>query len=178
MNKKISVIKNYTLLPDVLYLDYSISEEGIDIDSLINKLSNITNKLKLLSIMKKMESSFDSKDYISSIGYAEKIIAVLPNNVNALRGLGMSLFMLKDYSKALEFFNKSLEFSDEKEFEYTYIGWCLCNLNFHQKANAAFEKAIELNPLYEPALEGRTQALIHLHGERLDTVNSLNEKML
>ncbi len=177
MNKKISVIKNYALSPDVLYLDYNISSEELNIDSLVAKLSNITNKLRLLSIMKKMESSFASEDYISSIGYAEIILSVLPDNINALRGMGMSLFMLKDYSRALELFTKSLNFSTEKEFEYTYIGWCFCNLNFHQKANAAFEKAIEINPLYQPALEGRTQALIHLHGERLDRVNSLDKKL-
>ncbi len=177
MNKKTSVIKNYALSPNVLYLDYTGSTEGGNIDTLISKLSSLTNKLKLLSIMKKMEAAFEAGDYAVSKKLAEKILRDLPDNVNALRGLGMSYFMEGDYTNALNWLSKSLELSADKEFDYTYIGWCYCNMDNHKRACDAFEKAVEINPLYEPALEGRTQALLYLHSDRLDTVEALEKRL-
>ncbi len=178
MNKKTSVIKNYALSPYVLYLDYTdISRESIEIESLIEKLAGLTGKLRLLSIMKKMETAFQNENYAVAERYAEKILAVYPENLNALRGLGLSKFMQKEYQEALDELLKSLELSEDKEFDYTYIGWCYCNLKNYRKACEAFDRAIELNPLYEPALSGRTQALLYLHSDRLDTVESLEKRI-
>ncbi len=177
MNKKTSVIKNYALSPNVLYLDYTSSvEEGVQIDTLITKLTLLTGKLRILGAMKQMEAAFKAEKYSLSKKYAAKILEVYPDNVNALRGMGLSLFMLKDYEVALKYLLKSLELSEDKEFDYTYIGWCYCNLNNHLKACQAFDCAVEINPLYEPALTGRTQAIIHLHGDRLETVESLEKR--
>ncbi len=177
MNKKTSVIKNYVLSPNVLYLDYTDYKEETHIDTLISKISSLTTKLRLLSIMKKMETSFGAGDYAVSKQLAENILTILPDNVNALRGAGVSSFMMGDYTVALEYLSKSVELSEDKEFDYTYIGWCYCNLDNHKKACYAFEKAVEINPLYEPALAGRTQALLYLHGERLEAVESLERRL-
>ena len=177
MNKKTTVIKNYVLSTDVLYLDYKNINEGGNIDTLIKRLSSLTQKLRLLSIMKKMESAFDTGDYALSKKFAEQILVSLPDNVNALRGLGMSYFMVGDYENALVWLSNSLELSQDKEFDYTYIGWCYCNLNNHRRACEAFDKAVEINPLYEQALSGRTQAYLYLHSERLETVETLEKRL-
>ena len=177
MNKKTTVIKNYVLSTDVLYLDYKNINEGGNIDTLIKRLSSLTQKLRLLSIMKKMESAFDTGDYALSKKFAEQILASLPDNVNALRGLGMSYFMVGDYENALVWLSNALELSEDKEFDYTYIGWCFYNLDNYKRACDAFDKAIEINPLYEQALNGRTQALMCLHGERLDKIEALEKNI-
>ncbi len=177
MNKKTTVIKNYVLSTDVLYLDYKNGNEGSKIDTLIKKISSLTHKLRLLSIMKKMEAAFAAGDYLVSKSYADEIIKSLPDNVNALRGLGMSCYMLEEFEKAIMWLSKSLELSTDKEFDYTYIGWCFYNLDNYKRACDAFDKAIEINPLYEQALNGRTQALMCLHGERLDKIEALEKNI-
>ena len=50
-------------------------------------------------------------------------------------------------------------------------------MNNHIKACEAFEKAVDINPLYEPALSGRTTAYIHLHGDRLDQIEKLEQNL-
>ena len=127
--------------------------------------------------MNKMETAFINEDYENCKIYASKILESLPDNVNALRGMGVSCFMKEDYDEALKYLTKSLELSTDKEFDYTYIAWCFCNQNKHLKACETFEKAIEINPLYEPALSGRTNAIIHLHGDRLDKVQELENNL-
>ena len=127
--------------------------------------------------MKKMEAAFVEEDFANCKIYASKILESLPDNVNALRGMGVSYFMEEKYEEALQYLAKSLELSDDKEFDYTYIAWCFCNQGKHLKACETFEKAIAVNPLYEPALSGRTQAIIHLHGDRLDKVQELENNL-
>lgn len=123
-----------------------------------------------------MENVYQNKQYRSCKDLALKILLETPENLNALRAYALSSFFLEEYEESMMFLLRALELSNEKEFEYTYIGWCLCNLNNHIKACEAFEKAVEINPLYEPALEGRTSAYIHLHSDRLDVVKKLDEK--
>ena len=125
-----------------------------------------------------MEHAYDSDDFVLCKNLAKQVLEFAPTNINALRGLGLSCFMLQEYENALDSFARALEFSEEKEFEYTYIAWSYCNLNNHIKACEMFEKAIEINPLYEPALSGRTQAIIHLHGDRLDKIEQLEKKIM
>ncbi len=124
-----------------------------------------------------MEMAFAQDDFKACKTYAEIILEHLPDNVNALRGMGVSLFMEEDYENALKYLIKSLKLSTDKEFDYTYIAWCFCNQGKHLKACETFEKAIEINPLYEPALSGRTQAIVHLHGDRLDKIEELEKNL-
>lgn len=123
-----------------------------------------------------MEVAYNNKQYQVCKDFALKVLLLMPENLNSLRGYALSCFFLEEYEESMMFLLKALEISKEKEFEYTYIGWCLCNMNNHIKACEAFEKAVEANPLYEPALVGRTSAYVHLHAERLDVVNKLDEK--
>ena len=124
-----------------------------------------------------MEHAFTREDYANCKNFAAKILESLPDNVNALRGMGVSLFMEENYDDALNYLTRSLELSTDKEFDYTYIAWCFCNQGRHLKACETFEKAIEINPLYEPALSGRTSAIIHLHGDRLEKVQELENNL-
>lgn len=117
------------------------------------------------------------ENYTLSKQYASDILKHLPTNINALRGYALSCFMLEEYEEALKTLLKSLEISTEQEFEYTYIGWCFCNMDNHIKACEAFEKAVEINPLYEPALSGRTTAYVHLHSDRLEKVEQLEKNL-
>lgn len=128
-------------------------------------------------MMRTMEAAFINEDYKNCKILAETILKSLPDNVNALRGLGVSLFMEENYDEALKYLTKALELSTDKEFDYTYIAWCFCNQGKHLKACETFEKAIEVNPLYEPALSGRTHAIVHLHGDRLDKIQQLENNL-
>ena len=124
-----------------------------------------------------MEAAFMEENYKACMDCASQILEHLPDNVNALRAMGVSLFMQEDYNAALSNFSKALEKSEDKEFDYTYIAWCFCNLNNHIKSCEMFEKAIEINPLYEPALSGRTQAVVHLHSDRLENIQKLEDNL-
>lgn len=124
-----------------------------------------------------MEQAYSAENYIVSKRLAAKVLVHLPQNINALRGYALSCFMLGEYAEALSTLLKSLEQSKEQEFEYTYIGWCFCNMDNHLKACEAFEKAVEINPLYEPALSGRTTAYVHLHSDRLEKIETLEKSL-
>jgi len=68
------------------------------------------------------------------------------NYVGAIKGLGDCYYQKREYIKALEYYNKTIEL--DKKFDLAYImrGEVFMNLNQVNKALKDFDKGIELNP--------------------------------
>ena len=90
-----------------------------------------------------MEQAYQREQFEDAKSLAQEVLAKLPTNLNALRGYALSCLFLEQYEEALDYLLRCLEVSKEQEFEYTYIGWCFCNMDNHIKACEAFEKAVE-----------------------------------
>lgn len=89
-----------------------------------------------------------------------KNLCINPDDPCALRKLGISMQKKGDFDKALEYYNYALENSEEKEVEYTLIGTIYYLKEELDEAVKYFELGIEENEHYEPAYEGRNQALL------------------
>ncbi|MDM8535447.1 tetratricopeptide repeat protein [Desulfobacterales bacterium HSG17] len=60
-----------------------------------------------------------------------------------------------EYESALELFKKSLEYNPNAYQCYGNLGTCLAAIGEKEKALAAFDRAIEIEPGYEPAILNR-----------------------
>lgn len=99
-----------------------------------------------------------------------------PQDSKALRTLGLSMQKKGDFDKAIDYYNLALENSDEKEVEYTLIGMIYYLQENLDEAIKYFELAIEENDNYDPAYEGRNQALLENHLKILELQDRLISK--
>jgi|GEM_PF-1617239 tetratricopeptide (TPR) repeat protein len=88
--------------------------------------------------------------YINLFRYDEaansfkKALEIEPNNIEALKGRGLSLHMLKKYSEALEIFNKALEIDPDNDVLLYNRGSALCELGRYEEALKDLERALEI----------------------------------
>ena len=81
----------------------------------------------------------------------------------------------KKYDRALEYFEKALEFSTSKEIEYTLIGMVYYLEDRLDEAVENFNLAIDENDSYTKAYEGRNQAMLENHVKILDLQEALKK---
>jgi len=79
---------------------------------------------------------------------------------------------------ALEYYNKAVEFSENKEIEYTLIGTIYYNEENLDKAIEYFNMAIDINDNYDPAYEGKNQSMLENHLKILDLQDNLIKQNL
>ena len=87
-------------------------------------------------------------------------------------------FGKSNYKKALEYFFKALEFSEQKEIEYTLIGMLYYLESDLDNAVEYFNLAIDENDDYTSAYEGRNQAMLENHLKIIDLQESLKKIFL
>ena len=78
--------------------------------------------------------------------------------------------------QALKFFNKALEFSQNKEIEYTLIGTLYYKEKMFNEAIKYYNLAIDINDSYDPANNGLSQSILENHLEILDVQDRLIER--
>ena len=81
----------------------------------------------------------------------------------------------KDFDSAIEFYTKALEYSQTKEIEYTLIGMAYYLQDELDEAVENFNFAIDENENYDPAYEGKNQAMLENHVKILDLQESLKK---
>ena len=146
----------------------------------LEKLNNITSslkklngKIKLISLLNKAKTAYEKNNYETCLETCEEILKKDPNNAIALRGIGCVMQSFGNTKKAINFYNKALEFSENKEIEYTLLGTIYYNENNLDNAIKYFNLAIDTNDNYDSAYEGRNQSMLENHLKILDLQDSL-----
>ena len=81
-----------------------------------------------------------------------------------------------DNKNALKYYEKALEFSENKEIEYTLIGTVYYNQDELEKAIEYYNNAIDINDDYDSAYEGKNQAMLEKHLQILDLQDNLIQR--
>lgn len=122
-------------------------------------LSFDANELHILTIIGKL--CWRISDFERSEGYFRRALAIDPKNPYALYGLGNCFRWSKDYEKALEIWQKILEFSDGTQALHTRMGDAYINIGCQEKAESCYIKALTFDEdIYS------TAGLICLYSER------------
>ena len=76
------------------------------------------------------------------------VLSLVPNHVNALAGLGEIAFQQKQYGQALGFALQAAAFEPQKFRVQYLLGWIYLGMKKFDEAQAYFQKARKLRPMY------------------------------
>jgi len=163
------------------YFNKAIELNPYCIEAWFNKGAVYKNKLELdesIKAFRKVVEMGDLSDYF--VREANDFIIGLEKNIKEDMGLnlddylkGMRLYdnafsamRNMEWEKALTGFNKVLKLNPNHVQSYGNSGICYAQLDRKQEALSAFDKALELDPTYEPAIINRNAFLSMKEGEK------------
>ena len=149
------------------------SKDIEELKSLSSHMRRVSKKLKLLNLLKTAKEEYESNNFEDCIKICEEALRQNPDNSAALRGLGCSMQALGKFDKAVEYYRKALEFSENKEIEYTLLGTVYYFEDNLEKALKYYNLAIDTNEDYDPAYEGKNQTMLERHLQVADLQDSL-----
>ena len=144
-----------------------------ELQNIAKTIKRINGKIKLLALLERAKFEYDSNNFADCEKTCKEILQSNPQNSTALRGLGCIAQASGDLEKAEKYYQKALEFSENKEIEYTFIGTIYYLWEDLEKALEYYNKAIDVNDNYDDAYEGRNQTLLERHLKIADLQDSL-----
>lgn len=141
-------------------------------------IKRINQKLRLLKLLNLAKEEYEKNNYEDCVEACLKILESNPKNPIALRGLGCAMQSMCQPEKAVEYYLEALNYSDNKEIEYTLLGTIYYIQNNFDEALKYYNLAIEINDDYEPAYGGRNQTILERHLQLIDLQDELIEKEL
>lgn len=133
----------------------------------------MNGKIKLLSLLKKAKAEYEQNKLKKCMSTCKKILATDPKNAIALRGLGCVMQAMGNNKQALKFYAQALEYSQNKEIEFTLIGTIYYNENNFEDAIKYYNLAIDINDSYDPAYNGKNQSILENHLQIADMQDNL-----
>ncbi len=132
-------------------------------------------KIMLITLITKAKKEIERYDLESGRKSLEEAFSLDPENPAVLRGLGCVEQAEGKYEIAIEYYKKALKFSEEKEVEHTLIGTAYYFQDKLDEAVKYFNLAIDENDDYDPAYEGRNQAMLENHLKIVDLQEALKK---
>lgn len=140
---------------------------------------NQLNVSKMVSTFRKVTTIGEPDDYV--VQQAQEMLKSLQENIEKNEGIDLDKFMkaqdffdqgvvsmqTKNWEDAIVFFKKALEINKNNPQSYGNIGICYSHIGKKKLSIEALDKALELDPRYEPALVNRAMAESMEDGERL-----------
>ena len=152
-----------------------MEEEIKHLNEISARFKRMSAKIKLLTLINKAKEVYDRFDFSQGLETLEEALKLDPENPVVLRGIGCMKQFQKDFDSAIEFYTKALEYSQTKEIEYTLIGMAYYLQDELDEAVENFNFAIDENENYDPAYEGKNQAMLENHVKILDLQESLKK---
>lgn len=152
-----------------------MEEEIKHLNEISARFRKMSAKIKLLTLINKAKEEYDRFDFSQGLETLEEALKIDPQNPVVLRGIGCMKQFQKDFEGAIEFYTKALEYSQTKEIEYTLIGMAYYLQDKLDEAVENFNFAIDENENYDPAYEGKNQAMLENHVKILDLQESLKK---
>ena len=138
-----------------------------------NFFRGLKNKIILIKLIEQAKTEYDKCDFKSGRKTLLEAYRIDKHNPIVLRGLGCINQFRKKYNLAERYFKHGLEYSSNKEIEYTLLGILYYIQNKLDSAIEAFENAINVNDSYDPAYEGKNQAMLERHLQIVDLQETL-----
>lgn len=152
-----------------------MSDEEQKLNELSDFFKRMSNKIKLVKLITQAKHEYDKYDLKSGYKSLEEAYKFDKTNPTVLRGFGCFKQAEGNYSEAIEFFKKALEYSTAKEVEYCLIGMAYYLQEKLDEAVEYFNLAIDANDNYDKAYEGRNQAMLENHLKIIDLQESLKK---
>lgn len=118
--------------------------------------------------IKKAKLLMANNDLVGAKEEIERILEVNPKDQVALNMLATVYFKLKEYDRALKFWETLLNENRDVPSLYTNVGLCYFKLGNYEKALQHFDRALELNP---------TPSLLNYRGLTLSKMGNFREAM-
>ncbi|MFV0238114.1 MAG: tetratricopeptide repeat protein [Flavobacteriales bacterium] len=160
---------------------YYDTEEIVDIITFYIDINDVNNALKALDYafsihpdnldiqVKKVEVLIAQRKFTQAQDLITKLNSMILSNTDLLIAQAKIFSIKKEHQKAIEFYKKALENSDETEFLLSSIGNEFLNLNANQEALSYFKKALEINLDDEYAF----YSIIHCFNQLKDDANCI-----
>lgn len=120
---------------------------------------------------------YENGQYQDGIESVKKALEIIPNNSSFLDTLALGYYYLGDYKSAIETSNKCIDFNIEEDSENAEYYFNRGNIHLKMdeivKAKHDFEKALEIDDSFEPAIEAISNLMKE---DYLDLFNFLNER--
>ena len=126
-----------------------------------------------MSLLRRAKYEYQQNNYEECQKSCEEVLVFDPKNSVALRGLGCVMQSLGHYEEAVNYYNKALENSQNKEIEYTLIGSVYYIQDNLDEAIKYYNLAIDINDNYDPAYDGRNQSMLENHLKIVDLQDEL-----
>ncbi|RLC47622.1 MAG: hypothetical protein DRH57_03720 [Candidatus Cloacimonadota bacterium] len=129
--------------------------------------------IKAMDYYTKSKQEFQRKNLKLSIQYAETGLQYLPNNSSILYHLGYAYYFIKNYNKALYFFDKLLEVSPYYPQAHYWKGFIYKHQKDYKKALTEYEKELQLNDY--PEVYFKMAEIYHILGNKEQTANYIEK---
>lgn len=106
------------------------------------------NKAKLNDTLSKAGELLVNKNYAEAIGAYNEVLAIDAKNIEALKGLGLAYFNLKELQKSEQMFAKVIEISSDDATALYYLASLYVLSNKTKEAIEFANKVIHLRPNY------------------------------
>ena len=150
-----------------------MKEEINKLNELADFFKRINKRVLLYTLVNKAKAEYDKCNFQDSKQNLEEAYKVDKNDPTVLRGLGNLELFNKNFDKAIDFYNKALEYSEKKEVEYTLLGMAYYLQDKLDDALHYFNSAIDENDSYTSAYEGRNQTMLENHLKIIDLQEGL-----
>jgi tetratricopeptide (TPR) repeat protein len=104
-------------------------------------------------------------NYTEAIIYADKALALNPNNKYALNNKGNAFLKQGNYAQALRFLDMALDIDPNYKDALTNKGNTLSMLDDYTQAIAYFDKILDIDPNYKDALSGKGFVLYYQNND-------------
>ena len=153
-------------------------EELDKIKEISGAIKRINQKFRLLKLLRLAKEEYDRNNYEGCIDNCLKLLEINHENPVALRGMGCALQALGKSDEAIKCYEEALKYSEKKEIEYTLLGTIYYIQDNFEEALKYYNLAIDMNDDYEPAYEGRNQAMLEQHLLLVDLQDELIKREL
>ena len=116
-------------------------------------------------LLEKADTLFDSEKYDEAIEMYDKVLAIDPDDVDALNGKAFALANLDKNEEALPVIEKALQSNSDDEYYLSTAAFIMYNLDKDDEAKNYYNKALEIDPNLKDILSE----------EELDAFNSVME---
>jgi len=130
----------------------------------------LSDKTKRKNILK-ARSSYCKGDYGASVRLLSEIGIKEPKNINILFSLGRSLANTKDYSRAMQVYDRALNIKPDSVNILFAKGLCFMELGDFKEAKKYFVRSLELEPMFKNGRQMMKQCEDKLTREHDDIVH-------
>ena len=170
--------KSINLNSDPIILPQDEYNDKLDLQQLNGNEVNISDEdFDLVEEYRKTaEASFDAEDFDEAINYYDKILEIVPTDIDSLNGKAYALENIGKHQEAIPYYDKVLEIDASDIDSLNGKAQALENIGKHEEAITYFDKVLEIDSSDIDALNGKANALENLGN--LDEAISNLEKIV